>query len=117
MAAFERGMDYIRMRKQMARTLWRMRKERRLARIFSRIAVSYSNHCCSAKIAAESAADSCKNYSESYKVTADFIREYHTRAFDVSRNAEKAARMMNVIMFTIFVICVVTIGTVYEIVN
>lgn len=29
MAAFERGKDYIRMRKQMARVLWRMRKARK----------------------------------------------------------------------------------------
>lgn len=85
--------DYIRMRRTMARVLWRMRKERRTC----------ETHC--------------RNYRESCKMSADFTSEYLNRAFDVSRNAEKAARMMNVIMFTIFVICVVTIGTVYEIVN
>lgn len=117
LAAFERGKDYIRMRRTMARTLWRVRKERRHAKIFSRNAMRHSNNCISAKIDAEQCETHCRNYSESCKVNADFTSEYLNRAFDVSRNAEKAARMMNVIMFTIFVICAATIGTVYEIIN
>lgn len=95
--------DYLRMRRTMARVLWWVRKERRLTRIFSRNAMRHSNHCISAKMDAMQCETHCRNYSESCKVNAE--------------RAEKAARMMNVIMFTIFVICAATIGTVYEIIN
>lgn len=103
LAAFERGKDYIRMRRQMARVLWRMRKERRRAQNYSKYARNYSNSCMSACLNAASHVNTCDNLGKSCKVNAE--------------RAEKAEKVLNVIMFVIFVICAITMGTIYEIVN
>lgn len=57
LAAYERGKDYIRMRRTMARTLWRMRKARRKYEIYCESArngcMKYWNACDNAAMACD----------------------------------------------------------------
>lgn len=109
--AFNRGKDYQRMRRLMARTLWRMRKERRLTRIFSRNAMRHSDHCISAKMNAMQCETHCRNYSESCKVNAeraiDACGNYRESKKEIVERAALAAGT-TMILFIVFAITLLT---------
>lgn len=68
--AFNRGKDYILMRRQMARTLWWVRKERRRTQRNSKYTSSSASVCVNARIATGNDVIACDNLSKSCKVNA-----------------------------------------------
>ena len=84
--AFNRGKDYQRMRRQMARTLRWVRKERRKSQHNSKYASSSASVCMNARIATGNDVIACDNLGKSCKVNAE-------RAEESAKTARSAATL------------------------
>lgn len=91
--AFNRGKDYIRMRKQMARTLWRMHKERRACEVQVR-ACKWQEEECN------------RHQSDCYNMSDDVDKRYRELR-DNERVACRAAAI-TMILFVVFAITLLT---------
>ena len=83
--AFNRGRDYILMRRQMARTLWRMRKERRMC-------IYYTNFCEVNRNRVVEYATICTNHTISSGRNVDLCKVNAKRAEESAETASSAAK-------------------------